>query len=270
MKLNANEGEGRELADRYGIQGVPQMVFIQKDGTELDRIVGYLPPEEYAKRLAEITAGKNTIPDLETRRNENPRDLELLSLLAEKYQNANDTEQAREVYESILNQFSDSSDENVNKARFFLAMQDFFDGNAATIEYFIHKNPQSVFVRSAYEEMYRFYRANGKQDEEMKILDAMVEKFPDDPGVLNSFAWRMTEVELNLEEALEYAQKAVALTAGDPQGQSNIIDTEAEILWKLNRIDDAIAAIKKAIELDPENGYFETQLAKFSSSEPTE
>lgn len=246
------------------------MVFIHKDGSEIDRIIGFIEAEGYAERLTDIIAGINTIPDLEKQRLENPRDLSVLSSLAEKYQNAMNAVQAREVFETILNQFSDSSDEAVNQARFFLAMQDFFSGDRSAIDYFIQKYPQSDFVFAAYDEMVRFYRANQQQNEEVNVLNAMAARFPDDPGVLNQYAWRMTELSLNLEEALELARKAVRLTAGDSQTQANIIDTEAEVLWKLNRSDEAVTAIQRAIDLDPENGYFQSQLAKFSKPETTE
>ena len=84
----------------------------------------------------------------------------------------------------------------------------------------------------------------------------MLLAFPDDPTALNSYAWRMAEIEMNLEEALIKAKKAVQLTAGDPNQQANIIDTEAEVLWKMKRFDEAIEAIEIAIIIEPENQYF--------------
>ena len=44
------------------------------------------------------------------------------------------------------------------------------------------------------------------------------------------------------------------------------IDTEAEVLWKLNRFDEAIEAIEKAIIIDPDNQYFIDQKTKFLNS----
>ena len=48
--------------------------------------------------------------------------------------------------------------------------------------------------------------------------------------------------------------------------QQRIIDTEAEVLWKLKRYDEAIIAIEKAISIDPENNYFLDQKQKFKES----
>ena len=76
----------------------------------------------------------------------------------------------------------------------------------------------------------------------------------------------MAEIELNLLDALEKVQKAVVLSANDPGSQANIIDTEAEVLWKLKRFDEAINAIEKSIVIDGENQYFKDQKEKFIQS----
>ena len=56
------------------------------------------------------------------------------------------------------------------------------------------------------------------------------------------------------------------LTADNPKQQANIIDTEAEVLWKMKRYDDAIEAINKAISIDPNSEYFKDQKIKFIDS----
>ena len=76
----------------------------------------------------------------------------------------------------------------------------------------------------------------------------------------------MAELEINLEDALIKVKRAVELSADNPNGQANIIDTEAEVLWKLKRFDAAIDAIEKAIVIDGENQYFKDQKVKFIQS----
>ena len=80
----------------------------------------------------------------------------------------------------------------------------------------------------------------------------------------------MAEIETNLLDALEKVQKAVVLSANDPGSQANIIDTEAEIYWKLKRYDEAIKVIEKAILIEPENEYFKDQKEKFIESKKAE
>ena len=76
----------------------------------------------------------------------------------------------------------------------------------------------------------------------------------------------MAEVEKNLEDALIKVRLAVTLTNENPYRQAGIIDTEAEVLWKLKRYNEAIDAINKSIKIDPENGYYKDQKEKFIQS----
>jgi len=46
LKLDA-EGDGERLAARYGVDSYPTIVFVNGDGEEVDRILGYLPPGEF-------------------------------------------------------------------------------------------------------------------------------------------------------------------------------------------------------------------------------
>ena len=62
---------------------------------------------------------------------------------------------------------------------------------------------------------------------------------------------------------------AVELTADNPNRQAGIIDTEAEVLWKLKRYDEAIAAIDRSLAIDPESQYYKDQKKKFIESKKT-
>ena len=113
------------------------------------------------------------------------------------------------------------------------------------------------------------YADKEQREKELSTYREMLSIFPDDPGVLNSYSWRMAEIETNLEDALLKARKAVILTVDDPKRQANIIDTEAEVLWKLKYYDKAIEAIERAIIIEPENEYFKDQKEKFIESKKT-
>ena len=56
MRVNA-EGKGEHLARRYGVDSYPTVVFVSPEGHEVDRILGYLPPEPFIDQTERIRAG---------------------------------------------------------------------------------------------------------------------------------------------------------------------------------------------------------------------
>ena len=84
------------------------------------------------------------------------------------------------------------------------------------------------------------------------------------PSFYNSFAWRMSQLELNLDKALEKIQIAIQLVADDDSSiLAGYMDTKAEILWKMGNVDQAVEVIDKCIALQPDYKYFKDQKAKF-------
>ncbi len=60
LRLDA-ESEGRTLARRYGVDSFPTMVFTDAEGDEIDRIIGYLPPEQFIAESSRIRAGDTLV-----------------------------------------------------------------------------------------------------------------------------------------------------------------------------------------------------------------
>ncbi len=80
-----------------------------------------------------------------------------------------------------------------------------------------------------------------------------------DAGTLNGLAWFTATHDIYLPQALEAAERAVALEPED----SNIIDTLAEVYFRLGRTKQAIEAGTRALELSPDSDYLKDQLARF-------
>jgi len=91
-------------------------------------------------------------------------------------------------------------------------------------------------------------RAVNLYDKEYKYLASL----------LNSFAWRMTEIGQLLPEALEKVNYALEI-----KEDLKIMDTKAEVLWKLGRVDEAIEVINECIQGNPEYQHYQDQKAKF-------
>ena len=134
---------------------------------------------------------------------------------------------------------------------------------------YVADNPDSPLHFDAYRKMVYHYADTEQREKELAAYREMLLIFPDDPGALNSYAWRMAEIETNLDDALIKIRTAVELTADNPNRQAGIIDTEAEVLWKLKRYDEAIEAIDRSLAIDPESQYYKDQKKKFIESKKT-
>jgi len=88
----------------------------------------------------------------------------------------------------------------------------------------------------------------------------------ENPGALNGFAWWCFENELNLDEAYTLALKGAEL-ATVPGDRANILDTAAEIAFKLGQVDKAIEHETEAIRLAPERAAFQKTLERFKGGE---
>lgn len=51
VKIDADSSQGKEFSAKYGVQGLPTVIFLDEDGSERDRIEGYVSPEVFMTAL---------------------------------------------------------------------------------------------------------------------------------------------------------------------------------------------------------------------------
>src|SRR5262245_12640898 len=84
VKIDAEKGEGPDLAKRYGAHAFPTLVIVDAEGEEIDRIVGYRPPEPFLKEIARIQSGEGTLAALKKAYAAKPDDVDAGVVLAAK------------------------------------------------------------------------------------------------------------------------------------------------------------------------------------------
>jgi tetratricopeptide (TPR) repeat protein len=106
--------------------------------------------------------------------------------------------------------------------------------------------------------------AEAKQlfDKVYQGLQHDLDQAPEDPRQLNNLAWICAVAHEHLEDALTAAKRATELDPND----ANILDTLAEVHFQRGERDEAIQCIRRAIELEPANDYFKTQMKRFEKS----
>jgi len=264
--MDANNEEARKIFDEYHCKGVPHLLFVDNKGNEVDRIIGYLPPAEYLSRIQDIINNKNTLNDYITQYENGEANANLIAGIAMKYEERVDSDNAKKFYSILIKDYPDPTSEYYQRGTYYLASDAFKNGIQMALNAYIVSFPGSPFIKEAFFTMAYHYADKEMKDDELTVYAQMLDHFPDDTGILNSYAWRMTEIGINLEDALVKVKRAVELSEDNPNSQANIIDTEAEVLWKLKRFDEAINAIEKSIMIDGENQYFKNQKDKFIQS----
>jgi tetratricopeptide (TPR) repeat protein len=264
-KVHGRQGEGIDLVERYTLRGYPTVIFLEPDGAEIDRITGYRPPDKFYAEMIRIADNKGTVADMKQIILADPENVLLWNQLAEKFEERGDLDSALEVWATI----SDLKSELSNLAEYkIIELSAIINSESDGLRNYISENIESEFVTNAFEMLLRIERNAEIPESEAKTY---LEYLEYQEGILdvssnlyNGFAWRMTQLELNLELALIYVDKGIALVpAGEKASLAGIMDTKAEVLWKLDKIEEAVATIDECINLQPDNNYFKDQRAKF-------
>lgn len=265
VKMHADSAEGKALIKHYNIFGFPSIVFVDSDSIEIDRIIDYLPPEEFLTELQRIQRGENTITDYTKRTIENPEDFDLWKKLAEKYEDRRDLRSAIEVWESV-------AEANIGDQVFvsykLVELDAIITKEVIGLEEFVVNNLDSEFTQNAFGKIIDIQRRLKDSESEIKTWTNFVHymelKKIQTAGTYNSFAWRMSEIGMNLDLALEKIRIGIGMIAEDDTSSlAGYMDTEAEVLWKMGNIDEAVKVIDECILLQPNDKYFQNQKEKF-------
>ena len=265
LKINAETEYGMPLFNRFNGTGYPLILFLDSNGNELDRISGFLPDYEFLIKMQNILKGKNTFTYYLDEYNKNNHSSEILFALANKYKEKNEIDKAISIYKQLLNS-SNVSKSDYDNSKYSLAILSIQKNNTALILEYLNENPYSKNVEIAVFELINYYKSQQMIVEEIDLYNQYLKKLDTSYNFLNSFAWRMSELNFDLEVALEKINEALELIGENNEQYPNLLDTKAEILWKSDKVSEAIKCIQDAIDLDPENKYFLSQKEKFINS----
>lgn len=110
------------------------------------------------------------------------------------------------------------------------------------------------------------YYDAGRRDEAIRYYEKAARRGRPSPLVLNNLAWAYAEEGLRLDRAHELSLRAVKSDAGNVV----YLDTYAEILFRRGRLGQAIAMMRRCLQLEPEDGehyeYLRGQMARFEAA----
>ncbi len=298
LKIDAEKGSGPKKKEKYRVRGYPTIIVLDNSGNELDRIVGYLPPEDFLKELNRIKNGTNTLSDLQLKHSKNSNNITIQIDLAKKYIDLNVKDSAKKYLDNIQsyhrnnNSFTFQNFYNLSQLYYRIdeidvsidildqiVAQDIDSSESAYFYGLLYKAKKNntiddlmVYVditndiarkKQCYWQMIRTIKRNDNNPSleaqlYLKAVSLYDENYKYLASLLNNFAWRMTEIGQLLPEALEKVNYALEI-----ENNIKILDTKAEILWKLGRVEEAIEIINECIQGNPEYQHYQDQKAKF-------
>lgn len=92
-------------------------------------------------------------------------------------------------------------------------------------------------------------KRRGDLDEAVELLETVVRQTPGDASALNNLAFYYAELGENLDQALEYIERAIAL-GGE---SAELLDTKGWVLYKQGKYDEALPLVQRAVESAPKN-----------------
>lgn len=279
-KVDTESEAGKPIARRFGVRGLPTLVFLNPDGSLRDVLVGYRPPGPFLEELRRIRKDQDTIAALEREVAAHPDDLDLRYKLVVRLRDVDEKKA-----ESHAAEIRKRDPEGRTRAARRLRMDDAVarirrsrEPDTSELESLLEREQDREILFQGWSTIYqarsiklRMARDENARKEAWTAIAAAARKaweaVPEEsvPFFGNSVAWAFWENrELCSKDdtlwALEVARKASAAAPDDV----NILDTLACCLYAAGRQREALEMVRKCIQLDPENEEWQKRLEELS------
>ncbi len=180
--MKAEAKKDTATRDRYEIAGFPTVILMKSSGEEIDRIYGYLPPEEFVSTIESYLQGKETLEDIETRLSADPTDVELAFKLAEKYEARRCYDRAKIYYQRVIDLDPEDSkgksrDALMSIAQLEIRKKDYLKAVDA-FKYFLQKYPESEMAVDAEEYVAYSYDKAGDTTRALELYQRFLREHP--------------------------------------------------------------------------------------------
>ncbi|MDD5362640.1 MAG: thioredoxin fold domain-containing protein [Ignavibacteria bacterium] len=266
-KIDADKGEGVELKKKFGVAGYPTVIFVNGDGEEIDRIVGYLPAKDFLSIMKDYNAGKNTLPSLKKILEINPDDIEANFKMGKKYSDGGDVEKAKPYLDKVVKLDPDNRAGWTDDAELLLAQ---ISNKTEDLESFIKKYPNSEVLKQAYMSLAEISfgeKKIDKADEYYKILFDMYGKQDEDikfgygqllVSKLYSISENKEAVQADWKKGIVIATECLDFVKGGAS-EGSCYYYMASFYNKLGDKTNAKECIEKAIKVHDKKAYRELQ-----------
>ncbi|MCZ6765736.1 MAG: thioredoxin domain-containing protein [bacterium] len=266
VKIDCEKGEGIEVAEKFRVHVYPSTALLGPDGEEIDRVVGFLDADDFVTVMNNYKNGIETVAYYEKKVKENPQDADLWKILGIKHADAGRSAEAIGALQTYLELNPNAKTGEKAEVNYTVALAQYEAGEykdaVGTYTDLAKNNPDSEWYDRSLTGAARAYYKLGQEKKCIESYMKYVDRHPDDPGALNSFAWFCASKRVGLDAALPVALKAAELSDRSP----GILDTLAELYYARGEYDKAIKIGKEALSAEPEDQYFKDQIEKFQTA----
>ena len=263
-KIDAEKGEGPELAKNFGVDGYPTIVFLNPYEKEIDRIVGYLPASKFLEFLQDIKANKNTMQELKNSLSKTPDNLEVNFKIGEKLFNYGQTDNCKQYFEKIIKADPDNKSGFKSDAEFYIASM---NPDISGIKNFVLNYPQSEKLKDAYMTLAEYeYFKNNDLEAANKYFNLIISKYGknDEDFKMNygnflvSVMYSVYKVTVagtdKLDKGFRAGEEAMEYVAGTIN-EASVNYYYSEFYYRQSNFKSALASIDKAISIFDKKDY---------------
>jgi tetratricopeptide (TPR) repeat protein len=174
-------------AEKYGISGFPTVLLLKPDGSEIDRIYGYMPAPDFINQINLYLEGRETLEDYLARLEESPADIEVNYTLAEKYEARSQHQKAASYYSKVLeldsgNQSGKADHALMNLGFSFYRQKEYQKAIEVNTE-FVKRFPTSELKEDVIVYIPYFYAKWGKKEKALKLYNQYLQAYPEGENV---------------------------------------------------------------------------------------
>ena len=292
LSIDAESETGAPIAKQFNVKGFPTLLLLEADGSVRDSIGGYMPPEDFIAEIERIQRDEGTLGGLRRKVEAEPSNLDARFEYAVKLESVGD----QEGYAAQIAAIKELDPEGTSVAVHTLRLAEItkqINSEAGSGKYvelgpllaFLEGETNTELLFDGYSLAWRvgnFHTRMASIDgsEEAVIQEhkanelAMARKaweyVPEEIAAPfgNQLAWMAWEARESISDAhkafaLEVAEAAVAGLGSEED--PSMLDTLACVRFMNGDRDGALEAVKRSLELDPENETFAGRWVEFSA-----
>ena len=190
LRVDTADEDYPQYREDYSVRGTPTILWLDSEGKEIDRIVGFDGDrDKFFQTLQDFAVGKNTLPALTAEFDKNPEDVDLNFKMAKKYQARYEEAKAQPFFEKVLALDPENQKGFQEESSYELAVYESRSNrNPEPLKAFIATNPSEKYLKNAYSNLAFSYQRLKDNDNMVATYEEALTKFPDDANMMISFA----------------------------------------------------------------------------------